>query len=365
MTMRKMAWTLFFASAVLLLAVSGQWRNLDGQVQARFIARPDGEALVKALRSSLGDVEMGLYALGSAQAGKIPDVRLYECLIYHPDALGVTLTQGNALTQAQLDRGEDTAMISEQLALALDPAMDCVGRPLTIGDRTYRIAGVYRARSPLGFLTMLDACSAIVPCREESSLRQMHLWIRTRDDSRYVHQQVEKDLDGLDASAEYGSSEAVDLGLAAKLGRQGARFWLWLDFAVLCIAMFRRLRPRRRQFLREIAERRRRDDAGTLLRNALPRVLTEVLPSLLLLLACAGSTATLLSGLTLDESVLPRRFLDLSAWRKMFMDNALRENAAQPAPVWVNVLCRRLESLCAGLGVFSFGALLLALGRER
>lgn len=363
--MRKMAWVLFFASAVLLLAMSGQWRSLDGQVQAYFAVCPSDGTLVKDLRSWLAHEEMSLYTLGTARIGEISDVRVYECMVYHPDALGVTLTQGSALTQAQLDWDDGVAMISEPLALALDPAMDCVGRLLTIGDRMYRIVGIYRARSPLGYLTVLDSYSAIVPCREGTSLRQMHLWIRTRDDSRYVYQQVKKNLDGLNQSADYGSEGAVDLGLAAKLGRQGVYCWLWLDFAVLCAANLRRLRPRWQCFIRETAERRRRYDVGSFFWSIFSHALKEVLPSLVLVLACVVSLVVLLDGLTLDESVFPRRFLDLGAWRDMLIADTLRENVAQSAPVLANLLCRRLEQLCVGLGIFSFGTLLLVMGRER
>lgn len=364
--MKRIAGVLCVASIVALVWLRPLWIQLEGQVQAQLTVQPNDEALSEACREwSADSLECGLYAMGEGTADGLEGILLYECLVYHPDALGVTVVAGTSVTPAQIAAEDRVVMLSEATALALDPSMNCVGREIAIGGEYFRIVGIYRMRSPLGVLTQRPEASAILPCRMSDEPRSMYLWLRTQGNSRFLLQRTSREIEGLTQSPDFGGAGAQDAGTAAAHGRQRILFWLWLDGVVAAAARLWQWKSRRARFAREVIRRRGIFEGRSFLRKAVALAATDLLPSAALAFAAILATACAASGLALDETIVPLRFLDPGTWLEMFKANALRANTSDLAPVYPIVLGARLTQLTEMAGTLSFGSLLLSLRRER
>lgn len=364
--MKKLGGCLFAGCTALLLWLYVLYGHLDGQIQARFSAQPEKASLASAMSQwNEASLEYGLYAMGIGVVEDLEDVLLYECLAYHPDALGITMVWGAPITPAQITNQDHVVMLSQETAMKLNPAMDWSGRCVQIDGESYQVVGVYRARSHLGFLTQVCKETAILPCRAGPTPRNFSLWLCTRGDSRYLFQRAQGWLDALHQSADFASSSTWDLGLSALLGRQGILLWLWLDSMASFIFMLRRWRQRRARFLEQVHRCFSIWEAGTCLRGILPRFVVDLLPSVLLVSAGLWATVRLAGGLVLNEMVLPQHFLRVGAWLEMFAVKTMQANAAPWFPVYPYVLCMRLSQLSGISGALSFALMLLFLKEER
>lgn len=364
--MRNIVGLLLVICIVLLTWISTMWSLLSGQIQAHFTSSAGNKLLSDLMKKwKESSAEFGIYAFGENDINNSEDVLLYECIAYHPDALGITIISGTSITPQQIAKGDQVAMLSEKIAVSLDPSMNCIGQEITIDGERYRVLGIYRNRSPLGFLSRLPGNSVVIPYRRNEETRILNLWIQAQEDSRFLYQEVHGALELLNQSKDFASFSVKDLGLAARLGRQNSLFWLWLDGALLSFTIFHRSRFRRKRFFRKAALQYRIFEFRIFLRKILPSMIVDLLPSVTFVVVALLVTVKLASGVVIDATVLPQRFLDINAWRNMFVSNVLQTNSAYFVPAFSYVICDRLNQLNRILGSFGLACLLLCLKKER
>lgn len=357
--MKKAACGLCGACCILLIWCAAFYLQLDGQIQAHFTARWD-QSLQTELQKRLEneDAQMGLYAVLESDIGSLEDGSIYECIFYHPDAIGIQIIEGAAITQAQIEADDAVMMLSEGAAMRMDPNMNLIGTKTMLNGREYTIIGIYRQRSPLGMLTRRSELSAVIPFRMTDQPRVLRLWLYTAGNTRFLYQKLQSCIADLNQSADVGSMNVRNLGTAARLGRQRAYIWLWIGCTAFCIGLLRRWRGRRRRFLENAQQLYAREEFPVFARTGLRWAMQAYLPSMLAAAFWIAASIWLIAGFCFDETVLPRRFLSLKAWYEMLVQNAIRTNESHFWPTLQGALYDRLRHLVSILGSLGVGTIL-------
>ncbi len=357
--MKKAAYGLCGACFVLLIWCAALYLQLDGQIQAHFTARWD-QSLQTELQKRLEneDAQMGLYAMRRSDIGSLEDGSIYECVFYHPDAIGIQIIAGTAITQAQIEADDAVMMLSEGAAMRMDPDMNLIGTETMLNGREYTIIGIYRQRSPLGMLTRRSELSAVIPFRTTDHPRVFRLWLYTAGNTRFLYQKLQNCIVDLNQSEDVGGMNVRDLGTAARLGRQSAYIWLWIGCTAFCIGLLRHWKGRRRRFLENAGQIYVREEFAVFVRRGLRLAVRDYLPSILAAALWIAASIWLIASFRFDETVLPRRFLSLKAWYEMLLQNAIRTNESDFLPTLQGALYDRLRHMVSILGSLGIGTVL-------
>ena len=99
------------------------------------------------------DADFGAFAMEETTLNNREDIQVYECLNYHPEAIGILMMKGSPITHAQTNHSDSVIMLSEKAALTLSPTLDCIDSFVSLNEKKYRIVGIYQHYEPLGYLT--------------------------------------------------------------------------------------------------------------------------------------------------------------------------------------------------------------------
>lgn len=356
--MRRWIFVLLALLCAAALWVCGAlFQSLGGQSLCRLTAVPDAAvaARIRAMAEARG-LQFSAFAIGDEES-----LTLFECLFYHPEALGITLTDGSPITQAQIERGERVAMLSESAALALSPTLDVVGQSVMLGDTSYRVVGIYKHYEPIGFLARTARASAIVPLGAEEDARRIYVWTRPKAASPFAFQYARTALEKLDLGRDAQSFMAADIGLMADMNRQAIRFWTLSALLLFGIYALRKLAWMRRAFVKAVRRECTRHYGGRAALHLIGPFAWYVAPSLAVVAALAFYMVYCAKNLLISAQFVPARFLDPEAWLSQLSALAVKNNLAESMPVYAYALCAQLAYLTMACGALVILFLALSL----
>ncbi|MEG1844602.1 MAG: ABC transporter permease [Clostridia bacterium] len=324
--------------------------SLEGQSVHRLsVAVNNGTR--KALRdlSIEQNAEMGAFAVSETTFAGGALAR-YQCLAYHPGALGIVLTHGAPITQAQIERGDKVIMLSQHAAMQLSPDLRCVGTKTHIGEVPYLIIGIYRHVEPLNFLTRTSEDTAIVPITTADDERRVYVWLKDKAASPFAFAQADKALRELGSAVDLGDYQAIDLSRVSREGRQGFRLWLLIITTVLGLELLRVLTGSRKRFREDIRRAFAKHDAPRACLGLVWPFVRSMLPTLLVIGGWGVCVLDFAGRLVISDQV-PGALLDPGAWIDKRVAYTMTANLAEGLPVVAPLLAEHLIRLGTALGI--------------
>ena len=140
---RKGLWpALALICMAALLGVSALWNMLAGQGCFKITAET-GEGLtgrLSALQTAEG-VELGAFSMKNLQTGTLAPATLYESVLFHPVALGLSMAEGDMSFRTD---AEHQILLHTKTAARLIPTGQCVGETVKIEAGQFQVAGLYK-----------------------------------------------------------------------------------------------------------------------------------------------------------------------------------------------------------------------------
>lgn len=162
------------------------WNMLAGQGCFKITAET-GEGLtgrLSALQTAEG-VELGAFSMKNLQTGTLAPATLYESVLFHPMALGLSMTEGDMPFRTG---AEDKILLHTKTAARLIPTGQCVGETVKIEAGQFQVAGLYK-----GTGLWKNEASAVVSAGE-SGLRPVYVWMRTASDDVFAYERLRRAL---------------------------------------------------------------------------------------------------------------------------------------------------------------------------
>lgn len=337
-------WTLLFTLCLFILGYCYVlYGGLEDQATFRItmdIDRAQIEALTRATEGL--DAEMGAFC--QRNCADIEDCRVYETLVFHPGALGISLLSGRAPASAY------ETIISDQLATDVFHSYDCVGLTIKIDGIVYTITGVYTSYEPLGAITRVAERSAVIEA-VDASVRSVYVWLRARKSDIFLCAEGRKALKKLNYSSDAGAFQAVDLGAKVKSGRQRICFMVLVIVWLAALAMWKRMRAVRAAF----HARCRAEFTHNYAPRAIPRLVIPffraLTPSLLALALTAAFAVYCVDSLYISAGAIPKKLLSPGAWLEIARDGWIAGNSDSCLTFYATVMLRRLGQIITAAGV--------------
>ena len=337
---RKGLWTaLALICMAALLAVSALWNTLAGQGCFKITAET-GDRLngrLSALQTA-ESVELGAFSMKNLQTGTLAPATLYESVLFHPMALGLSMTEGDMPFRTD---AENQILLHTKTAARLIPTGQCVGETVKMEEGQFRVAGVYK-----GTCLWKNEASAVVSAGE-SELRPVYVWMRTAPDDVFAYERLHRALTEENQGTDAAGFTGVDLTKRAAGAQIANAVALFLMALMLAKRIWRDqagMRQKLIQTAREIFQKFYFFGAGI-------RCIWPFVRYLGISLLCGGA---LIAGVLLVRRVfsqgaadLPEQLLSLRAWRNYLS----RESAAIRAMYELPMAACRTGALLQGLGL--------------
>lgn len=333
------------------------WKMLEGQSAFR-ISAVDDSLLADDLRdiAEQCDAQLGAFSIRDTQG-----LRLYECVVYHPEALGILSIDGDPLTSEQIAAEEPVAMLSKAAAMLLSPDLNCIGDMVQIDGAEYKVIAVYREYEPLGALTRTAEASAIIPARQDGEPRRFYIWIDAKPGDVFAYQQASDLLEDMNQSADAGSFQVEDITGSAQSGRQGIRVILLILLAMISTGLLRAMAKHRRDFARKAQNEMGQYYAPRAVLRLIVPFCWQILPSIAVCAAEAAYSAYCAAKINIGVGSLPGKLLNLSAWTELWTQSIIWGNAREEMPFFSALLNGWLETLTLIAGAVGIGSLWIGL----
>ena len=352
---RKGLWpALALICMAALLGVSALWNTLAGQGCFKITAET-GDALsqrLSALQTAEG-MELGAFSLKNLQTGTLAPATLYESVLFHPVALGLSMAEGDMSFRTD---AEHQILLHTKTAARLIPTGQCVGATVKTEAGQFQVAGLYK-----GTGLWKNEASAVVSAGE-SGLRPVYVWMRTASDDVFAYERLRRALTEENQGTDAASFAGVDLtkrGASAQIANAVALFLMALMLAKRFWRDQAGMRQKLIQTARENFQKRYFFGAGI-------RCIWPFVRYLGVSLLCGGA---LIAGALLLRQVFsqgaadrPEQLLSLRAWGDYFGRESAAIRSMYELPM---AACRTgalLQGLGLGLGIAGLATAGLALG---
>lgn len=331
--------TLTLICMAALMGVNARWNALAGQGCFRITAKT-GDALTQRMAElqKNEDVELGAFSMRNLEEGPLAPATLYESVLFHPVAMGISMTEGDLPFLAE---AADKLLLHRRTASRLIPTGNCLGQTVQVEGDSYQVAGIYRSTG-----LWKNEATGILSAREEA-LRPVYVWMRTAKDDVFAYEHLRRALVEENQGVDAASFAGVDLtkrGASAQMVNALALFFMAL---LLARGLWSQQRGSRQKF-RQIAQEnfQRRYFPGAMLRCIGPFV--RYMGGTLLCGGVLVAGALLLQGgFSQGAAALPEQLLSLRAW-SVFLR---REHAAIRAMWEMPMVACRTGGLLLGWGL--------------
>lgn len=338
-----------------LCYVDALWGRLSDQLLYQLLMEVDKEARDSLVKVATGnDMELGAFALGEAKlgtAGTEQEILLRECLVYHPEALGILMITGSPITHSQIEGSEAVVMLSLDAALKHFPTINCIDAIVELNGTPHRVVGVYQEDEPLGPTTRTASASAITPMRVSNGARKLYVWLRPKKASSFAFQHAKSQLDKLSRNSDLGVFQATDIGRMSQMNRQGVRFWQLLLLSVLCCRLLQMLTKMRRRFYQHARSAFSKQYGLRACAELIWPVMWGLLPSLALIICWIGYFIYCANRLLISAEHVPKQLLDPSAWWAKLIETTISVNISTAMPVFSYLLNSKLQWVSLILGL--------------